>query len=81
MGAWLLGTVGFVLYFLYDINSLKWNNRFWGGDVSFMCISRMEFIRRFLFFQYRTASQDFMRGRSNSVFDPVDLYSFLRIAV
>lgn len=36
MGAWILGTAGFVLYFFYDINSLKWQNKilsrfFWLG--------------------------------------------------
>ncbi len=43
MGAWLLGTVGFVLYFLYDINSLKWNNRFFhcffGVGTLVLCVS------------------------------------------
>ena len=36
MGAWFLGTAGFILYLFYDINSLKWQNRilhkfFWAG--------------------------------------------------
>lgn len=27
MGAWSVGTAGFLLYFIYDVNSIKWNNR------------------------------------------------------
>ena len=39
----MLGTVGFVLYFIYDINSLKWQNRilhqfFWLGTLC-LCAS------------------------------------------
>lgn len=38
MAAWILGTTGFVLYFIYDINGLKWQNRiahqfFWMGTL------------------------------------------------
>lgn len=28
MSAYILGTLGFVLYFIYDINSIKWNHPF-----------------------------------------------------
>ena len=38
MAAWILGTTGFVLYFIYDVNSLKWRSRivhqfFWAGTL------------------------------------------------
>ena len=62
--------------FLYDINSLKWNNRFfslffWGGDVSFMCITRMEFIRRSFFSSTGLPLRILCGAGAYSVFDPV----------